>query len=45
MVPDYTASKDVMERAFTENLANLGRVLEFPLHPSGKQALTAGTFV
>lgn len=29
MVPDYTASKEVVERAFTENLLNLGRVLQF----------------
>ncbi len=29
MVPDYTASKDVVERAFTDNLVNLGRVLQF----------------
>jgi FlaA1/EpsC-like NDP-sugar epimerase len=29
IVPDYTASKDVVERAFTDNLVNLGRVLQF----------------
>jgi FlaA1/EpsC-like NDP-sugar epimerase len=32
MVPDYTASREIVEQAFTENLVNLGRVLRF--HPA-----------
>ncbi len=35
MVPDYTVSPDVTNRTFSENLVNLGRVLEF------RPALTA----
>ena len=30
IVPDYTASKHVTEKTFTESLTNLGRVLQFP---------------
>jgi O-antigen biosynthesis protein WbqV len=29
MVPEYTESSDVQDRAFTRNLVTLGRVLEF----------------
>jgi FlaA1/EpsC-like NDP-sugar epimerase len=41
MVPDYTLSKDVMDVAFTGNLVNLGRVLQFPPdpQPAGPPAL------
>ncbi|MCU1291877.1 MAG: Polysaccharide biosynthesis protein CapD [Bryobacterales bacterium] len=33
IVPDYAASKEIVERAFTENLVNLGRVLQFNATP------------
>jgi hypothetical protein len=39
IVPDYTASKDVMDRAFTDNLISLDRALRMsvgePVSSSG----------